>query len=139
MSDFDFGPDGRAWALHWGESWGINDGARIDALIWPTLTYGYYPAFVEYAGSASLSAATFEAVVAEVARGILGHGCRALLVLDTGISTCVPVERALTRIDIDNALHMKIHDGPRYRRTATARERTRPPTPPVPSSSPRSR
>ena len=30
--------------------------ARIDALIWPTLAYGYYPAFVEYAGSASLSA-----------------------------------------------------------------------------------
>ena len=27
---------------------------RIDALIWPTVTYGYYPAFVEYAGSASL-------------------------------------------------------------------------------------
>lgn len=36
MSDFDFGPDGRAWALHWGESWGINDGARIDALTPPS-------------------------------------------------------------------------------------------------------
>ncbi|MBI5169168.1 MAG: HEAT repeat domain-containing protein, partial [Candidatus Eisenbacteria bacterium] len=35
MSDFDFGPDGRAWALHWGESWGINDGARLDALTPP--------------------------------------------------------------------------------------------------------
>ena len=34
---------------------------KIDALIWPTLTYGHYPAFVEYAGSSSLSAATFEA------------------------------------------------------------------------------
>ncbi len=29
---------------------------RIDALVWPTLTYGHYPAFVEYAGSISLSA-----------------------------------------------------------------------------------
>jgi creatinine amidohydrolase len=28
---------------------------RIDALIWPTLTYGFYPAFVAYAGSVSLS------------------------------------------------------------------------------------
>ena len=28
---------------------------RIDALIWPTLTYGAYPAFVAYAGSVSLS------------------------------------------------------------------------------------
>ena len=29
---------------------------RFDALIWPTVTYGYYPAFVDYAGSVSLSA-----------------------------------------------------------------------------------
>ncbi|MGZ8401528.1 MAG: creatininase family protein [Methyloceanibacter sp.] len=28
---------------------------RIDALIWPTLTYGAHPAFVAYAGSVSLS------------------------------------------------------------------------------------
>ena len=25
--------------------------AEVDALIWPTLSYGHYPAFVEYAGS----------------------------------------------------------------------------------------
>src|SRR6187402_3538813 len=59
---------------------------RFDALIWPTLTYGYYPAFVAYAGSSSLSAATFEAVVQEIATGILDQGCRKLIVLNTGIS-----------------------------------------------------
>lgn len=91
---------------------------RIDALVWPALTYGHYPAFVEYAGSISLSAATFEAVVAEIASGILGHGCRALFVLDTGISTRASVERALTRLEAGNALHVKVHDGPRYRRAA---------------------
>lgn len=93
---------------------------RIDALVWPTLTYGHYPAFVEYAGSISLSAATFEAMVAEIASEILSHGCRALFVLDTGISTCASVERALARLEIGNALHLKIHDGPHYRRTAAA-------------------
>src|SRR5258708_31211659 len=40
---------------------------RIDALIWPTLGYGYYPAFTAYAGSPSLSSATFDAVVHELA------------------------------------------------------------------------
>src|SRR3954452_5698234 len=40
---------------------------RIDALIWPTLSYGYYPAFIEYTGSSSLSATTFEAVVRQIA------------------------------------------------------------------------
>ncbi len=92
--------------------------ANIDALVWPALTYGHYPAFVEYAGSISLSAATFEAVVTEIASGILGHGCRALFVLDTGISTRTSVERALARLDAGHVLHLKIHDGPRYRRAA---------------------
>ncbi len=91
---------------------------RFDALVWPALTYGHYPAFVEYAGSISLSAATFEAVVAEIASGILGHGCRALFVLDTGISTRASVERALARLEAGHVRHLKIHDGPRYRRAA---------------------
>ena len=92
--------------------------ARIDALVWPTLSYGHYPAFVEYAGSSSLSAATFETVVAEIASGILGQGCRALFVLDTGISTRAAIAQALARPGLANALHLKIHDGPRYRRAA---------------------
>ena len=45
---------------------------KIDALVWPTLTYGHYPAFVEYAGSSSLSISTFEGLVREVAGQILG-------------------------------------------------------------------
>ena len=42
---------------------------RIDALIWPTVSYGYYPAFVEYAGSSGLSAPVFEAMIHEIAAG----------------------------------------------------------------------
>jgi creatinine amidohydrolase len=91
---------------------------RIDALIWPTVIYGYYPAFVEYAGSSSLSAPVFEAMIQEIAAGIMGFGCRALFVLDTGISTLAPVDRALARLDDGNMLHLKIHQGPRYRRAA---------------------
>ena len=91
---------------------------RIDAVIWPTLTFGYYPAFVAYAGSASLSAPVFESLVQEVAAGILGFGCHALFVLDTGISTLAPVERALARLGNANVLHLKSHDGPRYRRAS---------------------
>src|SRR6266436_9157149 len=72
---------------------------RVDALIWPTMTYGYYPAFVEYAGSTGLSGQTFEAMVYEIAAEILGYGCPALFVLNTGISTLAAVERALARLD----------------------------------------
>jgi creatinine amidohydrolase len=91
---------------------------RINLLIWPTVTYGAYPAFVAYAGSCSLSEATFEALVQEIARQILGFGCRHLLVLDTGLSTVAPIDRALAHLPPGTALHLKIHDGPRYRRHA---------------------
>jgi creatinine amidohydrolase len=91
---------------------------RIDALIWPAVAYGHYPAFVEYAGSASLSASVCESVVGEIVTAIAGYGCRALFVLDTGISTRAPVDRALSRLGLDNVLHLEIHEGPRYRRAA---------------------
>src|SRR6478752_8655917 len=87
---------------------------RIDALIWPTLSYGYYPAFVEYPGSSSLSATTFEAVVRQIAAEILGSGCRKLFVLNTGISTLAPVERALACLDNDRVTHLRIYDGSNY-------------------------
>ena len=89
---------------------------RIDALIWPTLTYGHYPAFTAYAGSLSLSAPAFEAMVREIATGVLAQGCRALFVLDTGLSTIAPVARALA--GLDRALHLRIHEGERYCDTA---------------------
>jgi creatinine amidohydrolase len=89
---------------------------RVGGVIWPTVSYGYYPAFVDYAGSASLTAPTFEALIREIAAGIIGYGCRALFVLDTGISTLAPVDHALA--GNPDALHLKVHDGPRYRRAA---------------------
>jgi creatinine amidohydrolase len=91
---------------------------RIDALIWPTMVYGYYPAFVDYAGSTGLSAPVFEAMIGEIVAGIIGFGCRAVLVLDTGISTLAPVDRALARLGGGEALHLGVHDGPNYRRAA---------------------
>ena len=91
---------------------------KIDALIWPTLTYGHYPAFVEYTGSSSLSILTFEALVREVAGQILGSGCPKLLVLNTGISTLAPVDRALARLDASRVKHVWTHGGPRYPRVA---------------------
>jgi creatinine amidohydrolase len=93
---------------------------RIDALIWPTVTYGHYPAFIEYTGSSSLSASIFEAMVHEIASGIFDGGCRKLLVLDTGISTQGPVERAMQRLAPAKVMHLRIYQGPRYRRAAEA-------------------
>lgn len=92
---------------------------EVDALIWPTLTYGHYPAFVNYAGSVTLSADTFKSLMSEIVRGLTGFGVRAVLVVDTGISTQRPVAEALAAIDhAGRAHHLKVHEGPRYREAA---------------------
>jgi creatinine amidohydrolase len=91
---------------------------RFDALVWPTLTYGQYPAFVAYAGSCSLSSDVFIALVRDIAMSLLGFGPR-LLIVDTGISTIAPIDKAIARLDDkDRVLHLKVHDGPRYRDAA---------------------
>jgi len=92
---------------------------KIDALIWPTLTYGAYPAFTAYAGSASLSDQTFQAVVTEIADALIGFGARRVLILDTGLSTIAPVEAAIGASS-DPALirHLRVFDGPRFHTTS---------------------
>lgn len=88
----------------------------IDALVWPCVTYGYYPAFVAYAGSASLSRDTFERLIGEIISGLLGFGARAVLVLDTGISTNEPIAAAMARGGFGSrGRHLKVYAGPRFR------------------------
>jgi creatinine amidohydrolase len=94
---------------------------KIDALIWPTLTYGAYPAFVAYAGSVSLSNQTFQTVVTEIADALIGFGARRVLVLDTGLSTIAPVAAAITATrEPSRVRHLKVFAGPRFEATVHA-------------------
>lgn len=95
---------------------------RGNALICPTLTYGAYPAFVEYAGSVSLSDATFENLAFEIVGCLLGFGVPRVIVLNTGISTIAPIDRALHRIaQPDRVRHLKVYSGPRFERVLAER------------------
>lgn len=97
---------------------------RIDALIWPTLTYGFYPAFVAYAGSVSLSGATFRATVTEIADALIGFGARRIFILDTGLSTIAPVDAAISGCrDASRVRHLKLFAGPRFDATVRALQR----------------
>jgi creatinine amidohydrolase len=60
----------------------------------PTLTYGHYPAFLDYPGSVSLSADTQRDVVVQICRSIARYGPRRFYVLNTGISTAPPLQAA---------------------------------------------
>src|SRR5207247_1835349 len=64
--------------------------ARPVALL-PTLTYGFYPAFLEFPGSVSLSSDTQREAVAQICRSIARYGPRRFYVLNTGISTVRPL------------------------------------------------
>jgi creatinine amidohydrolase len=74
---------------------------RIAVVTAPTLNYGFYPAFVEYPGSASLSLNTARDVVIELCRGFAHFGPRRFYVLNTGVSTRRPLQAAADELAKD--------------------------------------
>jgi len=89
---------------------------RADVLVWPTVSYGHYPAFTDYPGSVSLARETFERMVHEILNDIRRAGVHAVLILNTGISTIGPLQAAAdampeaVRITLAN-----VYQGPRCR------------------------
>jgi creatinine amidohydrolase len=69
-----------------------------DVVVAPALPYHYYPAFVEYPGSPSLTLDTARSLTGEIALGLSSYGPRRFYVLNTGVSTTralLPAARAL--------------------------------------------
>jgi creatinine amidohydrolase len=68
--------------------------AEADIVLAPTLPYHYYPAFVEYPGSTTLSETTARDVVVDIVASLAAHGPRRFYVLNTGVSTIRPLQAA---------------------------------------------
>ena len=91
--------------------WLLSRVMHRNILAWPALTYGYYPAFKNYAGSVTLSRKTFVAVVSEIVDGIFIHGADRLIILNSGISTISPLvelslsQQYLGRVHLCNIYH----------------------------------
>lgn len=106
----------KAYALH--------AARRCHGLVWPTMTYGHYPAFTAYAGSTSLEAATFARLVLEVLNALLSQTRSYVLVIDTGKTTIDCVRWALTTSsDPARVCHVPIYDGAHFQ-TARAHMET---------------
>ncbi|MEZ4522680.1 MAG: creatininase family protein [Thermomicrobiales bacterium] len=60
---------------------------RLPVLMLPPLGYGYYPAFVDWPGSMSISPMVYRAVVRDIISCLAGAGFRKIVLLDTGLST----------------------------------------------------
>ena len=80
---------------------------RLPVVIAPVVGFGYYPAFVRYPGSQSLSAETFAALLREILTKFIRDGVRNLAVINTGVST-EPVLRIVVR-DLYEATGVRVH------------------------------
>jgi creatinine amidohydrolase len=80
----------------------VIDSAAV--VVAPTLTYHYYPAFLEYPGSTSLAHATARDMTADVVRTLSAYGPRRFYVLNTGVSTVRALEPAAALLAADGVL-----------------------------------
>ena len=67
---------------------------RLPVVIAPLVNSSYYPAFVDYPGSISLSAETARDMLVDICRSLAAFGPRKFYVLNTGVSTEQPLSMA---------------------------------------------
>jgi creatinine amidohydrolase len=68
--------------------------APQNVVIAPTISYSYYPAFLEYPGSTSVSFDTARAMFTDIIHSLAHYGPRRFYILNTGISTLRPLAQA---------------------------------------------
>ena len=61
--------------------------AAADVVMAPTINYGFYPAFVDYPGSTTVSLETARDTVLGIVRTLAVHGPKKFYILNTGVST----------------------------------------------------
>lgn len=76
--------------------------AAAPLVLLPALPYAYYPAFVDWEGSVSISADTFKSFVGDIVRSFARHGVKKFLILDGGVSTHFPLR--IMSYDLRNEL-----------------------------------
>lgn len=81
---------------------------RLDALVAPVVGFGFYPAFIRYAGSQSLSEATFAALLGDVLCGLADQGAQRLLLVNTGVSTMRTVDQAAFGVGRDTGARIAV-------------------------------
>jgi creatinine amidohydrolase len=79
----------------------VLDAATQNTVIAPTINYSFYPAFLEYPGSTSLSMDTARAMITDIVRSLAHYGPHRFYILNTGISTLRPLAQAATDLAKD--------------------------------------
>lgn len=90
--------------------------SKLNVLVWPTVNYGYYPAFADYPGSCSLNKSTFENVVFDIAQNIIKSGAKKLYLLNTGISTIESLKNTVVSIKSSTEINLiNVYEGISFR------------------------
>jgi creatinine amidohydrolase len=79
----------------------VLDTAIQNTVIAPTINYSFYPAFLEYPGSTSLSVDTARAMITDIIHSLAYYGPRRFYILNTGISTLRPLAQAAAELAKD--------------------------------------
>jgi creatinine amidohydrolase len=75
--------------------------APQNVVVAPTINYSFYPAFLEYPGSTSLSLDTARSVITDIIHSLAHYGPRRFYILNTGISTLKPLAQAAAELAKD--------------------------------------
>jgi creatinine amidohydrolase len=78
--------------------------APQNVVVAPTINYSFYPAFLEYPGSTSLSMDTARAMLTDIVHSLAHYGPRRFYILNTGISTLRPLAQATDDLAKDGIL-----------------------------------
>ena len=78
--------------------------ALTDVVIAPTLTYHFYPTFLEYPGSTSVSLDTSRDMTVDIVRTLAKYGPRRFYVLNTGVTTTFALKDAADALANDGIL-----------------------------------
>ena len=77
---------------------------RAQVVVAPTLTYHFYPSFLEYPGSTSLTLETARDMTVEIVRTLAAYGPKRFYALNTGVSTVRALQPAAQRLAEDGIL-----------------------------------
>jgi creatinine amidohydrolase len=78
--------------------------APNNVVVAPTINYSFYPAFLEYPGSTSLSLDTARSAFIEIILSLAHYGPRRFYILNTGLSTLRPLSQAADELAKDGIL-----------------------------------
>ena len=91
-------------------------------LVWPTVSYGFYPAFVNYPGSCSISTDAFIQSMQNLFSNICRHRDEhKLFLINTGISTIKPLQTAIEQSEFQNRVELiNVYHGEKFSQVESA-------------------